>query len=93
METECVPTTNDNETSEAAEKRRLQEYEDYLKNKHEDETLKDVPDEEFSKYAGHIEEDVIFEKFQNRVRHEKTQVVKKNKHNINLSEKKKQKNN
>lgn len=82
-EAEVLPSTGSNETVQEAEKRRLQEYEDYLKNKSEDESLKDVPDEEFSKYTSDIKEDAVFEKFQKRVRHEKTQVDMKNGSNVN----------
>lgn len=73
-EAEILPDKSNDETVEESEKRRLKDYEEYLKNKKEDEDLKNVPDEEFQKYTSHIDEDVIFEKFRKRVSHEKTQV-------------------
>lgn len=74
-ELEPLPdNTNRGESAEEAENRRLKDYEEYLKNKEEDDDMKDVPDDEFNKYAAHIDEDVVFGKFRKRVELEKDQV-------------------
>lgn len=75
MEPEKLPASQANgETAEEADTRRMKDYEEYLENKAEDEELKDVTDDEFNKYAGDIDEDVIFGKFKKRVNFDKKQV-------------------
>lgn len=76
IETEQLPSNSSDETAAEAEQRRLKEYEEFLKNKKEDDDLKDVPDDEFQKYAAHIDEDVLFGKFRKKVDLEKEQVLR-----------------
>lgn len=73
IESEQLPSSSSDETAEEADQRRLKEYEDFLKNKKDDDDLKDVPDDEFQKYAD-IDEDVVFGKFRKRVNLDKEQV-------------------
>lgn len=74
-EPEPLPdTASTGESAEEAEQRRLRDYEEFMKTKEADEDLKDVPDDEFNKYATDIDEDVVFSKFRKRIAIEKEQV-------------------
>lgn len=77
-EPEQQTDATDGESDEHAEERRLKDYEQFLaeqKAKATDDVLKDVPDEDFNKYASEIDEDVVFGKFKKRIELDNEQVI------------------
>lgn len=70
---------NANQSEGEKEARRLQEFEEFKKKQQEkqaDDDLKDVPDEEFDKYANQVDDDEIFHKFKKRVDLDSEQVIR-----------------
>lgn len=68
---EAAPSDSDDEDDEES---RLQDYEDYVRQHEPASDLKDVPDEEFDKYAGQCDDDNGFRKFKKRIAGEPEQV-------------------
>lgn len=61
------------------EARRLKDYEEFVekqKQNAENDLLADVPDEEFDKYTGQIDDDKVFRKFKKRIAAEPEQVIR-----------------
>lgn len=56
------------------EQRRVQNYEEYVKEHETASDLKDVPAEEFEKYVSQCDDDEGFQKFSKRVKNEPEQV-------------------
>lgn len=74
---EQLDDTIDDESDEQAEERRLKDYEKFVAEQKVNATdvdLKDVPDEEFTKYSSQIDEDVVFGKFKKRIALDEEQV-------------------
>lgn len=57
------------------EQRRVQNYEDYVKEHETASDLKDVPAEEFEKYVSQCDDDQTFHKFTKRIKNEPEQVL------------------
>lgn len=61
------------------EARRLKDYEEFLNKQKEstsDDLLANVPDEEFDKYAGQMDDDKVFHKFKKQIAADPEQVVR-----------------
>lgn len=71
--------SNDDENAEDQEARRMEDYEEFVKKQKEqstDDTLTNVPDEEFDKYTNQIDDDKDFNKFKKRIATDQEQVLR-----------------
>lgn len=71
--------SNDAENEEDQEARRLKDYEEFIKKQNEqatDNTLANVPDEEFDKYTNQIDDDKDFHRFKKRIAADPEQVLR-----------------
>lgn len=86
-EFELVTETEDTEVADSQicedsgddESRRLKDYEEFLekqKQNAKDDLLDNVPDEEFDKYTGQIDDDKVFGKFKKRIAADPEQVIR-----------------
>lgn len=76
-EPEDIADSNETET-EDDEARRVKDYEAFLEKHKENapDDLADVPDEEFEKYTGQIDDDKDFHKFKKRTNNDPDQVIR-----------------
>lgn len=65
---------SDSDDDDDDEESRLEDYENYVKEHEPASDLKDVPDEEFDKYAGQCDDDNGFRRFKKRIAGEPEQV-------------------
>lgn len=78
-EPEELIDSNDVENEVDQEARRLKDYEEFIKKQKEqatDNTLANVPDEEFDKYTNQIDDDKDFDRFRKRIAADPEQVVR-----------------
>lgn len=74
---ESIDSNDENEEDQEA--RRLKDYEEFLKKQKErgtDDTLANVPDEEFDKYTNQIDDDKDFHRFKKRIAADPEQVLR-----------------
>lgn len=73
---ELDDNTEDELTEEQKEERRMREYDEFIrKQQSTDDDLKDIPAEEFEKYANQTDDDPIFRKFKKRIASDPDQVM------------------
>lgn len=77
-EREEMPLSNGTEKEEDNEARRMKEYEEFQEKQKgkESDDLANVPDEEFDKYAGQIDDDKDFNRFKKRINYDPNQVIR-----------------